>query len=217
MHNRPPFTGEFGQEVRMKSFARSLIAAAGAVLLGLTLVLTSAGQAVAQGMKPILAVITNTTANPVPVLPIATAGDLVQLETFGALDPAPCTGGAQPVRRLFPDGSIVAPFTVPDGKVLVLTDLSGIVSENVPWSPGLIASLTASMGNGASLSRLSARAQLNADALASEIMPVSIHLENGVLGGGGAPVCISAAVLFSNGFGIAGVNSARIQGYLISE
>jgi hypothetical protein len=201
----------------MKPFARSLIAAAGAVLLGLTLVFTGAGQAVAQGMKPLLVEITNTTANPVPVLPIASAAERVQLETFGAPDPTPCTVGAQPVRRLFPDGSIVAPFTVPDGKVLVLTDLSGVVREDVPWGQGLIATLTANMDNGASLSRLSARAQLNADAVASTIMPLSTHLENGVLGGAGTPVCISAAVLFSNGFGIAGVNSAQIQGYLISE
>lgn len=48
-------------------------------------------------------------------------------------------------------------------------------------------------------------------------MPVSTHVENGVLGGPGTPVCISAAVLFSSGFGIARVNSAQIQGYLISE
>ena len=199
----------------MKSFTRSIIVAAGTALLGLTLVLTGAGQAVAQGMQALLVKVTNTAANPVPVVPIATAGERVQLEVIGPQDP--CSGGARAVRRLFPDGSIVSPFTVPEETVLVLTDLWGIISEDIPWSEGLIASLTASMANEGTSSRLSARAQLNADAVTSAIMPVSAHLESGVLGGAGSPVCVSASVLFSNGFGIAGINSAHIQGYLIAE
>jgi hypothetical protein len=73
------------------------------------------------------------------------------------------------------------------------------------------------IGQGLNRARLTALAQLNADAIATGTMPLNVHLQSGVFAGSGATVCVAAAQLIGGGFGIADVERVQLQGYLIPE
>jgi hypothetical protein len=204
------------REDHMNRLKRTLVAAAGATVLALSLTVMGGGHAMAQGMKPLLVQIINTDTNPVPVTPVLGAADRVQLELQGGPSEV-CEDSSRDVRRVMPDGTTVASFSVPAGKILVLTDMEGVVSPEVPWSAGRVASLTAFIRTpGLNIPRLTALAPLNADAVASETMSLTIHLQSGVFGASGA-VCVSATTLFGGGFAVATVERAQLQGYLIPE
>ena len=200
----------------MKRFKEVFFAAIALGALTLTLTLTSTGQAIAQGMKPMLVQIINTATNPVPVVPVISAADRVQLE-IGS-DPA-CNGSSRSFRRIFADGSVEQPFAVPAGKVLIITDLQGTVrrfADNM-FPAGRIASLVVSVGTEPDQPRFAARAAITADAESSGIITVEAHSETGIAGGSNGLLCAGAAVLSHGGVNLASVDRASVQGFLIPE
>jgi hypothetical protein len=143
--------------------------------------------------------------------------DHVQLEYLGAVN-NPCLSGAVPVARVFPDGTSVPTFVVPAGKVLVVTDLDGIIRQDVPWTVGRVGALGAGIPVG-SITRavLAAHAPLNADAVSAGMVAMSLHSQAGYLFGPDVPVCVFASQIYPNGGSRAQVVRARLQGYLISQ
>lgn len=131
----------------MKRPMQFLVASAGMLLLALTLVATNPGQVIGQSIKPLLVEVINSSARPVPVVPTPVAADYVTLED--AFDePGDCPYGTS-TERVRPDGAR-EPFAVPRGRVLVLTDMQGVVSMHFPvvWNSshvGFIATLRASV------------------------------------------------------------------------
>ena len=196
----------------MKNMLRTT-AVAGAGLLAVTLALTTDGARVAaQGMKPILVQVMNTAAEPVPVVsPV----DRVLLQ-YPAVESDACLGSAVPVRRLLPDGTRVEAFAVPPGKMLVLTDLQGLVVKhaNLGWLAGDIAFVHAA---GMTSDGIRAYGPVSADAVSNEIVAVSVHLQTGGVIGPNVPVCLGAGILDDGGFRLARVQEARLHGYLIDE
>ena len=198
----------------MRIFKRSLVIAGGLLILTLSFTLTPAGQAVAQGMKPLLVEVINTEETPVPVTLIG-GNEPVQLAVLFEDDEG-CPGGTWPVQRILPDGSVVRPFSVPAGKVLVLTDLDGEIEEEVPWEVGEIGHLSVFPLDSGSLA-LRASTQLTADAVSQKIVSMSTHLQSGALIGSERAVCVGASTTEPNGFAIADVRRADMRGYLIAE
>lgn len=198
----------------MHILRRSLAIVGGLSILTLSFTLTSAGQAVAQGMKPLLVHVINTAETAVPVTVVG-SHEPVQL-ALSFEDDTECSGGTRPVRRILPDGSIVAPFSVPEGKVLVLTDLDGVIDEDVPWTVGHIANLSVS-ATGFTSALLRASTPITADAVSSRILSMSTHLQSGALIGAGNAICVSASAIQPGGFAIAGVVRSDMRGYLIPE
>ena len=183
----------------MTTLKHSLVAAAALIALALAFTLIDSRRAAAQGMRD---------------LP---ASDRVFLEYRPGTTSAVCPQGTLPVSRIFPDGTVVPSFTVPAGRMLVLTDLEGVVRENIPWTVGWVASLDALMASDPSRLLLRASGQVNSAAASGGTLPVSEHLQSGVVVGANLDVCVRAIVTFANGFGVARVSQARLQGYLISE
>lgn len=135
------------------------------------------------------------------------------------VDTGPCFSGRTTVRVL-PDGTKV-PFVVPPGRVLLLTDMQGIVSQLYPalWNAnhvGRVVTLRARGANQNNYQILEATAPLTSGAIAAGIAPVEIHLTSGVVMGPGSTVCVNASIMQSNG-GFAAVGEARLQGILLDE
>ena len=119
----------------MNTLKACLGAAAGLVVLTLTFTLTESGRAAAQGMKPLLVQVTNTAAEPVPVTTVVPAADRVLLEFRGCTNNA-CPESTVPLSRILPDGTVEDAFSVPAGRMLVLTDLEGIIRPGYPMDGG---------------------------------------------------------------------------------
>lgn len=148
------------------------------------------------------------------------ADDLVMLQRRFTSGRGPCTGDlGVPTNRVFPDGT-QEPFVVPAGKALVVTDLEGEITKNLGagWFEGSIGVLTATLTGAVANQTVRARAQINADALTAGIVTTKLHLQSGVVADSGASVCLRAAVVYSNGSGIANVGTdVRLHGYLIAR
>jgi hypothetical protein len=203
----------------MNMLKTSVVAAVGVIVLALAFAISDGGRVAAQGIKPLLVQVINTVAEPVPVKPVVSAADHVQLQFQGAVSEA-CPAGTLPVARILPDGTSVPAFAVPPGKVLVVTDLEGTIREDVPWSAGSVGALHVGIQPGiqaSARSLLAAFAPLNADAVSSAIVSMNVHSQSGVLIGPNHSVCVFATVIFSNGGGVADVNRVNLQGYLIPE
>ena len=111
---------------------------------------------------------------------------------------------------------------MPRGRVLVLTDMQGIVSAKFPavWTSshvGLIATLRATIqGAGEQTQYFDATAQLNAAGASAQALPVQIHLQSGVVAGPESIVCLGASVGKPNSLFTANAQ-ARLQGYLMNQ
>ena len=199
----------------MKNMLRiTIVAAAGLMVLMLALT-TDGSRAVAQGMKPLLVQVVNTVAEPVPVVsPV----DRVVLRIQGGPPTGVCPNFTREMQRLLPDGTFVQSFTVPAGKMLVLTDLVGIVRRqtNVPWSVGDVGAITAVFGSPPTFA-IRAHGRIDAGAVAADIVPVSVHLESGGVIGENFPVCLGESIIVENGFKAADLQEALLHGYLIAD
>jgi hypothetical protein len=179
------------------------VVSAGAPLLALTLILTNAGHAISQPAMP----------QPVSATPVA--ADYVTLEDdFG--QSGTCTFGTS-TERILPDGTR-EPFAVPRGRVLVLTDMQGIVSAHFPavWTAshvGHVATLTALIQGVGETQYFEARAQLNQASVSGQLLPLEVHFQSGVVAGPGSIVCVRASVGKVNSSFIARAR-ARLHGYL---
>ena len=201
----------------MNTLKACLGAAAGFVVLMSAFTLTESGRAAAQGMKPLLVHVTNTTAEPVPVTTVVPAADRVLLEFLGFEGNA-CPAQTVPLSRILPDGTVENAFSVPAGRMLVLTDLEGLIrpDANVGWVAGEVGSLNVRT-NSTLRTFLRAYGPFTNEAVSLGLAFVSTHAESGVAVGPLSNLCVSATVSFPNGGGIAQVQQARGHGYLISE
>lgn len=192
-------------------------ALAGLVVLTAIFTLTDGGRAAAQGMKPLLVNVINPVQEPVPVLTVLPAADRVLLEWRGGSgDPCPATALA--LARTLPDGSIVQNFAVPPGKMLVVTDVSGVVRQGaVPWTAGFAAVLNVRTDVAPSALTLRSFEPLTSAAVSAEVAFVREHLHSGFVVGPNLHVCVSASVQHGAGGGVAEVTQARLTGYLIAE
>ena len=201
----------------MNTMRTCLAAAAGLIILTLSLTFTGSGSAFAQGMKPLLVQVMNTSAEPIPVTPVVPAADRVMLEYHGGGN-EPCSVGTFPVSRIFPDGTSTPAFSVPAGKMLVLTDLEGIIRQDpgLLWTVGLVGDLAAIQNTPFPKPTLRAFAPLTSEAVSGEMVSMGVHLQSGVVMGPNVTVCVVATVIFPNGGGVADVVRALLQGYLIA-
>lgn len=194
-------------------------AAAGLIVLTATLTLTDGGKAAAQQLKAQLVnvIVTNPVGQPVPVLTVLPAEDRVQLEWRGGSGGV-CPSSVVPVARIFPDGTVVQNFAVPAGKMLVVTDVLGIVRTGVvPWTAGFAAALSVRTDLSPSTVGVTAYEAITSAAVAAEMAVVREHLHSGVVFGPNLHVCVSAFMQHGSGFGVAEVTQARVTGYLIAE
>jgi hypothetical protein len=205
------------EELIMNTRKACLSGVAVLTVLTATLTLNAGGRAAAQGMKALLVTVTNSVAEPVPVMTVLPPADRVLLEWRGGSgDPCPSTSLA--VARILPDGSLVPNFAVPPGKMLVVTDVSGVVRQGaVPWTAGFAAVLN--VGTDLTPSTLTLRVfePLTSAAVSAEVAFVREHLHSGFVVGPNLHVCVSAAVQHGSGGGVASVTQARLTGYLIAE
>lgn len=192
----------------MKRLASSLLVWTGLLVLMLTF---GASRTQAAGPPS-----PSSTADPGP----ATAPeDYVTLERRFDSTRGPCTSVGVPTNRVFPDGTRES-FVVPAGKVFVLTDLEGEVTEKygAAWSVGTIGMLTAVLTGGISNQYVRARTPLDADAVSAGIATTKLHLESGAVADSGAAVCLSAVVIEKMGFRTADVGTdVRAYGYLVAR
>ena len=195
-----------------------LVATARTLMLALTLILTTAVQVIGQSPRPEPVEVIHSDARLLSMVATPVAADYVTLEDdFG--QPGACTFGTS-TERIRPDGAR-EPFAVPRGRVLVLTDLQGIVSSQFPavWNAshvGHIATLVARIQSVGESQYFQARAQLNAAGVSSQLLPLEVHLESGVVAGPGSIVCIGASVgTFNSSFTARA--RARLHGYLRDE
>jgi hypothetical protein len=203
------------EELTMKTLKASLAAAAGLIVLTATLTLTDSGKAAAQPMKSLLVHVTNTTAEAVPVRTVLPAADRVQLEYRGGSG-EPCPSFASPVTRVLPDATTIPDFAVPAGRMLILTDVVGVVRPGIPWTAGFVAVLN--VGTNLPLAPvLRAYEPLTPEAVSAEVAFVPEHLQSGFVVGPNLNVCVSASLQHGSGGGTAQVVQARLIGYLIDE
>jgi hypothetical protein len=203
------------EELTMKTLKACLAAAAGLIVLTATLTLTGSGKAAAQSMKPLLVEVTNTIAAAVPVRAVLPAADRVQLEYRGGSG-EPCASFGSPVTRVLPDGTTVPDFAVPAGRMLILTDVVGVVRPGIPWTAGFAAVLN--VGTNLSPSPvLRAYEPLTPEAVSAEVAFVREHLQSGFVVGPNVNVCVSAGLQHGFGGGTAQVVQVRLSGYLMDE
>jgi hypothetical protein len=193
----------------MKRLMQLLVAAAGVLLLALTLILTNAGQVVGQSTRPQPVEVINSWAKPVPVAATPVAADYVTLEDVPGQDGG-CEFGTS-TERILPDGTR-EPFAVPRGRVLVLTDMQGAVSAHFP----IVATLGAIVQGAGQSQYFEARAQVNAAGVSAQILPLEVHLQTGVVAGPGSIVCLRASLGKANS-GFTANARARFQGYLMDQ
>jgi hypothetical protein len=203
------------EELIMNTLKACLAAAAGVIVLTATLALTDGGKAAAQSMKPLLVQVTNTIAEAVPVRTVLPAADRVLLEYRGGSG-EPCPLSTSPVTRVLPDGTTVPHFAVPAGRMLIVTDVVGVVRPGIPWTAGFAALLRVGT-NLPQAPALRAYEPLTSAAVAAEVAVVREHLQSGFVVGPQANVCVSAGVQHGSGGGIAQLVQVRLIGYLIAE
>jgi hypothetical protein len=220
----------------MNRIPRHSILLLGCVVLGAVLLLSGPGQSASlENPKPVAVTnfppeqdvnvlntvdvnVVNTEANPVPVSHPKTTHmgrtpqEHVNLEIFG--DPA-CTFGREAVQRVFPDGTrLNSAFVVPIGKVLVITDISATIRQNVPWSAGDIA--LAALFAGSDLVYNTGVA-ISSDAVSSGLLAINTTISSGALIGAGETPCLDGGVVIFNGGADADLGPFNMQGYLIDE
>ena len=200
----------------MNTLKACLGAAAGFVVLTSMLTLTEVGRAAAQGMKPLLVHVANTAAEPVPVTTVVPAADRVLLEFLGFTNNA-CPESTVPLSRILPDGTVDDAFSVPAGRMLVLTDLEGIIRPGIPWTAGHVGGLSVRINSQSPRTFLRAHGPLTSEAVSEGLVFMSTHVQSGAVIGPLFSICVFANVSHANGGGIAEVKEARVHGYLISE
>ena len=193
----------------MKQLVSSSLVSTGLVALAIALTAGHAGHAIGAP----------TASHATELSSAAPADDLVMLARRFSSGRGPCADElGSPTDRVFPDGTREL-FVVPAGKSFVITDIEGeIVKSFAAWPVGSIGMLTATLTGAAANHNVRARVQLNEDAVSGGIATAKLHLESGVVAGSGASVCLSAGVMYSNGFGTSmlGVDP-RVYGYLVSH
>jgi len=206
----------------MNQFRTSVVAAAGPIALTMTFALTGGQEALAQNNnqpRPAVTIVNDETS-PVPVAEIRPAAERVQLQTE-LDDGGVCSFNQRAVRRLLPDGAAIPAFTVPAGKILVLTDFRGEAVEDpaVGWSVGSVVRLRVTVGPDTLHPQLIARAVVTTDTAASGIVAMDAQSQSGVYGSSGLAVCVGAVMIGDHGSlqARANVGSAQIEGYLIPE
>jgi hypothetical protein len=204
------------EELIMNTLKACLGAAAGVIVLTATLTLTDGGKAAAQSMKPLLVQVTNTIAEAVPVRTVLPAADRVLLEYRGGLG-EPCPAFRSPVTRVLPDGTTVPDFAVPAGRMLIVTDVVGVVRPGIPWTAGFAAVLNVATNQPAAGAVLRSYEPLTPEAVSAEVAVVREHLQSGFVIGPNLNVCVSASLQHGSGGGVAQVVQARLVGYLIAE
>src|SRR5262245_41456674 len=125
----------------------------------------------------------------------------VMLEENLASPPTSCNVG---VTRVFPDGSKdTSSFVVPAGKILIITDIKGVIGENITWFAGDVITLRALVigPSNQEVEILSASGVLSSDSENSEVTAVDSHSQSGALVGPGKAVCLIAFWTRSNGGG----------------
>ena len=132
-----------------------------------------------------------TNTNPVPVTSVLPVANRVQLEFRGGSNDV-CPENSSPVTRILPDGTLVPAFSVPPGKVLVLSDLEGIIRRDGLWALGWVGSLLAGTDAGGLKTPLAAYSPLNADAVSSEIRGCLAGDAAGVSDPGVSPIDMDA-------------------------
>jgi|EndMetStandDraft_3_1072993.scaffolds.fasta_scaffold18230_2 hypothetical protein len=191
-------------------------ALAGLIVVTATLALTDGGKAAAQSMKPLLVQIVNTVQEPVPVATVLPPADRVLLEWRGGSGD-PCPEFTLPLARILPDGTLVSNFAVPAGRMLVVTDVSGVVRQGaVPWTAGFGAVLNVGKFTFPPHA-LRVYEPLTSAAVSAEVAFVREHLQSGFVVGPNINVCVTASVQHGSGGGVASVTQARVTGYLIAE
>jgi hypothetical protein len=189
--------------------ASSLLGSTGLLLLTLAF---GAGNTQALGAST-----ASTTAEPDAAPP---GEDRVVLERRFDSTRGPCTADiGVPTNRVFPDGTREY-FTVPNGKLFVLTDLEGEIAEKLgaTWFIGSIGVLTATLTGAVANQHVRARGQLDTDAVTGGIVTLKLHLQSGAVADAGAAVCLSAIVFDKNGFRAATLGTdVRAYGYLIDQ
>ena len=141
----------------------------------------------------------------------------VMLEASLATPPPGCDAG---VSRIFPDGSKdPSSFIVPSGKVLILTDIVGVIDEDVTWIVGDVVVLRALIKGplNQDVEILRAAGVLFSDSANSGTTAVNIHSQSGGLAGSGTSICLRVAWSRPGGSGLASVRDAHLEGYLIDE
>ena len=169
-------------------------------------------------MKPLLVQVTNTAAEPVPVTTVVPAADRVLLEFLGFTNNA-CPESTVPLSRILPDGTVDDAFLVPAGRMLVLTDLEGLIrpNANVGWVAGEVGGLNVQTNSQSPRTFLRAYGPFTNEAVSMGFAFVSTHVQSGAVVGPLFSICVFANVSHANGGGVAEVNEARVHGYLISE
>ena len=173
----------------MNTLKACLGAAAGLVVLTLTFTLTESGKAAAQGMKPLLVQVANTAAEPVPVTTVVPAADRVLLEFRGFTNSA-CPGSTVPLSRILPDGTVDDAFSVPAGRMLVLTDLEGIIRPGIPWTAGQVGRLNVRLNSQSPRTFLRAYGPLTNEAVSEGMVFMSTHVESGAVVGPFFSICV---------------------------
>jgi hypothetical protein len=209
MH-RADLTG--AQETSMKRLTSSLLVSTGLLVLGFSLTINNATEAIGRPVNSERAQGGVTVA----------ADDLVVLERRFAASNRPCVSSV-PTDRVFPDGSR-ALFVVPLGKAFVLTDIEGETRrvEGLNWLQGDVAFLRVTITGAVAPQSVKARTQLSPEAAAMGFTTLKLHLESGVVADSGAALCLSAYVVTSSASGelvkgaFAG-NDVQLHGYLINR
>ena len=176
----------------MKNLPRAAAVAAVGLMV-LTLALTTDGARVAaQGMKPLLVQIIEHGGGAGP-------GGVSRRSRAAAIAGGPpsdvCPDFAREVQRVLPDGTFVQSFTVPPGKMLVLTDLEAHRRAATTWHgrSGHVASVGAFCRQCEFDCHSCARTRERRRGSRPESLPVSVHLQTGGVIGPNIPVCLSAS------------------------
>ena len=106
---------------------------------------------------------------------------------------------------------------MPAGRLLVITDLEGIIRPGIPWTAGQVGGLNVLINSQFPRMFLRAHGPLTSEAVSAGMVFMSTHAESGVVVGPLLSICVAANVSHPNGGGAADVGQARLQGYLISE
>ena len=129
---------------------------------------------------------------------------------------AACTGASIATTTLAPNGGFGSvPFTVPTGRVLVITDMSATVTEaNVPWDEGEFVVLGLKIASPErTLFQKSVEISAAVAAATQGVVVIDGHFISGALIGENKVPCVQGSLLGGNGT----VSNVRLQGYLIDQ
>lgn len=185
--------------------------------------------------------VNNTQANPVPVSVVSSAANPVPVTVVGAKvthmgvpvsdhvtlnwassgSTTACGSSGDAFFRVLPDGQVEsAPFVVPAGRSLVVTDMDAVViagaGQTFPQGRVVQAVLTlaSKFNTGVFMSHLS-KGVVMTDATTGAVA-VSSTLGAGFVVGAGQQICVRGDIRgAAGGFGFADVDTAAVRGYLM--